>query len=702
MANLEQLVVELTAETSGLRAELSRAVKVTSDATGKMDDAIKSFSANGSKNTDTFTTALAVMAGTIGSSLVLGAVEHLQEAVSFLADEFKKGVEMAAAEDQALTKLANSLAISGQYSKVAMEGMQSFVESMERATGVDATLIAQNLSLLSSLTKLSSQGLQTAQKAALDMSAALGMDLNTATMLVAKGIEGNTSAFKRWGITIQDGGSTAQNFTNVMTALNKNFGGAAKGAMETYSGAVIGLHNAYEDLLKAVGRSVTQNPVVIAMINELTTDFHNLTDSLDGSLTPMKAVALTMITIADGAKLTVDAVGAVIDHLKVLEAGAQSIILVAAALGDALGGSIDASKEIAGQDPWKATKQSYDDLYQTVTSEPVFKGISEDLDHLAQTGADAFIKIDSASKTVTPTVNGNTEAVKQLTEAQLAHNAAAAEFAKGLADQQQTVTAYYDFEQEMLDANYELKLTKEQDYWDQKMSIIQEREAAELQFVSDAYQAGNITAGQFLDARTALENKHALEQKKFQNDYTKYEKETQKQRLQNMSSIFGEIATLSDSHNRELAAIGKAAAITQATIDGFLAVSNALAQVPYPANFVVAALVGVAAAANVAKIAGVPLAGGMTEVPGIGSQDNFPAVLAPGERVVDADTNRDLKSFLARGGAGGTTVVLQFSGANFYGAPTSEWAATVVEAINEAAKRGNTNGFVTEVMGDAG
>ena len=71
------------------------------------------------------------------------------------------------------------------------------------------------------------------------------------------------------------------------------------------------------------------------------------------------------------------------------------------------------------------------------------------------------------------------------------------------------------------------------------------------------------------------------------------------------STALGQIATLQESSSTELAAIGKAAAITQATIDGYTAVQSALANVPYPFNFAAAALVGVAAAANVAKIAGV-------------------------------------------------------------------------------------------------
>lgn len=81
-------------------------------------------------------------------------------------------------------------------------------------------------------------------------------------------------------------------------------------------------------------------------------------------------------------------------------------------------------------------------------------------------------------------------------------------------------------------------------------------------------------------------------------------------RMQNYMSFFGNLASLSKSGNRKIAAIGQAAAVTQATIDGVLAVQKALASAPPPMNYALAAAVGVSAAANVAQIAGLKFAKG--------------------------------------------------------------------------------------------
>ncbi len=78
-------------------------------------------------------------------------------------------------------------------------------------------------------------------------------------------------------------------------------------------------------------------------------------------------------------------------------------------------------------------------------------------------------------------------------------------------------------------------------------------------------------------------------------------------KLEQASTMFGNLATLSKSGNKKIAAIGKAAAVTQATIDGVLAVQKALASAPPPMNYAMAAAVGVSTAANIQQILGVQM-----------------------------------------------------------------------------------------------
>ena len=106
------------------------------------------------------------------------------------------------------------------------------------------------------------------------------------------------------------------------------------------------------------------------------------------------------------------------------------------------------------------------------------------------------------------------------------------------------------------------------------------------------------------------QQKQDLLDKKKKQALDKFQEDREKERIANMSSTFSTIATMSNSSNSTLAAIGKAAAITQVAISTPVAISKAMAAFPPPANFIAAGVVGVAMAAQAANIAGVKLADG--------------------------------------------------------------------------------------------
>jgi len=89
-----------------------------------------------------------------------------------------------------------------------------------------------------------------------------------------------------------------------------------------------------------------------------------------------------------------------------------------------------------------------------------------------------------------------------------------------------------------------------------------------------------------------------------QYEQAKYELQARfsEMRLQGASTFFGQLASLTSSGNKELAAIGKAAAVAQATIDGYVAVQKALASAPPPWNFALAGAVALQTGVQVAGI----------------------------------------------------------------------------------------------------
>lgn len=116
------------------------------------------------------------------------------------------------------------------------------------------------------------------------------------------------------------------------------------------------------------------------------------------------------------------------------------------------------------------------------------------------------------------------------------------------------------------------------------------------------------------------------------------DREYWRQRIAGEGSMLDMIAGLAGSSNKELAALGKAAAIAQATIDGYLAIQKAWGSAPFPYNLPAVAITTAATAANVAAIAGVGFrSGGYT---GDGPEGAVAGAVHGKEYVFDAPATR--------------------------------------------------------------
>ena len=134
---------------------------------------------------------------------------------------------------------------------------------------------------------------------------------------------------------------------------------------------------------------------------------------------------------------------------------------------------------------------------------------------------------------------------------------------------------------------------------------------------------------------------------------TKNQEEENRKREADQRATFSTIATLSKSSNSTLAAIGKAAGITQIAIDTPVAVGRALAAFPPPFNFIAAGLVAAAMAQQAAQIAGVQLAEGGLVMPRPGGVQATIAEAGQPEVVIPLDRMGEFGL-----GGGGVTIIV--------------------------------------------
>ena len=322
----------------------------------------------------------------------------------------------------------------------------------------------------------------------------------------------------------------------------------------------------------------------------------------------------------------------------------RAIGAVAAALVEVSQGHFAAAKEVFvsfGED----VKKSFQGLTDKTGISKAFEGMADIANRVGNAARDGFAEVKSgASATVSP-VNQARDALDDLTSAEKKLG----EQGKKLSEELQDIKPGEQMKKEMEISRAELAqhLIDVGTFTARESAAFAKSNAAELAQLKAAQSQKLISHTTYNTAVDALEKRHVQQRTMMQLQQKQMEQQQLEQRLGYTSQFFGNVSSLMRTKSAELFEIGKAAAIAQAIVDGHAAVQKTLASVPYPFSIPLAAAAGVAAAVNVANISQQHLATGIDSVPGIGNRDNFSALLAPGERVVPADTNKDLKAFLS-------------------------------------------------------
>ncbi len=435
-------------------------------------------------------------------------------------------------------------------------------------------------------------------KATLDLASAKKMDLNSAAELVGKSIGTETNALKRNGVEVTSNATQSQKLGEVISGLNDHFRGAAEAAAQGYGG-ILQLKNILSDLAENLGERL--QPVFTLVINGLKTLGTNSTQTgmqMEGFVAVLHTLAnagIAVFGIFDTVSKVIGTVLATaVEGVTALVEGKFSQAWDIAKEGAKESGTIIADAYQQTADRMSAT----DAAFATKKMENLQK-------------EEQNIKDSNARKAAVAQQFDDEEAVKRLSK---------------MIEQQQiemTLLAASEEEKEM--AQVAAKIKAEENILNTTTDAHKKRQAEQAIFDLNEIQKENI------------------------------KNETMKK---NRESTLATIATLQNSSNSQLAALGKAAAITQIAIDTPVAISKALAAFPPPFNFAAAGVVGAAMAAQAAQIAGVQLADGGIVMPRPGG---IQATIGEGGQA-EAVIPLDRMGEMGMGGGGGTNVTLIVNG----------------------------------------
>jgi hypothetical protein len=587
---------------------------------------------------DTISTAL----GTFAGQAALKGFNLLGDAIGNVGGFLKDSVKAAQEQENALNRLSQALRSTGEFSQQAVEDFSDFASQLQKTSVFGDEVVIGQIAIAKSFGATNEQAKALVQAAA-NLAAVLGGSLEENVMKLGKTLNGVVSReLKGLVPELQSLSKEAISTGGAIDLINQRFGGAAAAELDTYAGKTTSLANAFSDLQEEIGAFITGSETIGSIISIGTGLIQELTQGIVDYKTEQKRANGTLVETEGSLNSLSEKYSKVRDEIEKYQA------------------VIDADKQ----------KGLLDSLF-TFDNAPLARERVQSLTvELAKLDAQ-IAKASEQLKTVeaqgqkTKTVAPTDQELKQIAqvEAQKTQLIAQAELERQTIQQQiANESLLNDF------AKQEAEIQRLAEFETQKAELAfqfaeQKAETLGNQALIEAEKA-RIGKERELEF-TKIGNKQILAEeqlriKKSQDSiafFKKYEDQTNKERIGNLQSTFSTIATLSSSSNKTIAAIGKAAAISTATIDGYVAINKALASAPPPANYALAAAVGAATAANVAKIAGVQgLATGGVVGATMGP-DNRMATVRDGEMILNAEQQEKLFNMINAGGSGGDIVV---------------------------------------------
>lgn len=220
---------------------------------------------------------------TNGAKGLASSIFSLPTLVAGFASAFVGSEVVKAAEEQedSINRLNVALSAAGNYSEATSQHFQDFASSIQRTTRFSDDQVLSNAGLLESITRLNGDGLEKALSASINLSSAMGIDLETAVRTVGKAAEGNVSSLKKFGIQVKTGATDTETFSNALLVLNAKFGDAAKGDIQTFSGSTTRLKNSFGEVKESIGNLIIQNPTVLSIVNAMDQIFIKLVSTID-------------------------------------------------------------------------------------------------------------------------------------------------------------------------------------------------------------------------------------------------------------------------------------------------------------------------------------------------------------------------------------------------------------------------------------
>lgn len=190
-------------------------------------------------------------------------------------------IESAVQQEDAINRLNVALQNQGTFTEALSAKYQAMASRFQASTRYSDDAILQTQQTLVTFGQVSETQMERVTQAVLNLATAKRIELGPATDLVAKAAVGNTASLSRYGIVIDENIPKSQRFAEVLKMIEMRMGNAATADVNTYSGALALLNNAWGDFQEEVGQVITDSPAVRKLIQDMADKVQDMTKALD-------------------------------------------------------------------------------------------------------------------------------------------------------------------------------------------------------------------------------------------------------------------------------------------------------------------------------------------------------------------------------------------------------------------------------------
>ena len=199
--------------------------------------------------------------GALGKKLGLSLPSFKQVAIAgaaatgAIAAGLYKAAQAAAEDQKSQALLADQLIKTTGATTSQIRQVEDYIDATQRATGIADDQLRPAIATLTRATGDSTKA-QELLGLALDISAGSGKDLETVTMALSKGVNGNVGAFTKLGIPLDANIVKTKDFAAAQAVLTKQFGGASAVAAGTFEGQMKRLNIIIGEAVESIGYAI--------------------------------------------------------------------------------------------------------------------------------------------------------------------------------------------------------------------------------------------------------------------------------------------------------------------------------------------------------------------------------------------------------------------------------------------------------------